>query len=324
MRTALTVAPVFPGGRHVDPAGGSGQYTCVYVLGKPGAEGYAAGIDIDAFTRSGSSLLLLPPTVGSVGLDLTIEGTQYRLLLTKNERHEASAVRAQLTATNLLDAEARAYDGILPIVSWLSFRYGVGLSVQGWVVSEDATGLQRVRVGLLGESRTLAPEPIGLVLTAETRMLLAAYREASATSDIFLQALSYWKTIEGVYALRVREAHEALERGEEPRRREREQIPAALADIPYQDKWALEGFQPYLGKKFTSVRDDLRDRLRHGLAHLLPGDVNVRSLSADVFNDVSICEEVVPVLRYMAATLLTNHLAEADASPAAAPAPSTP
>ena len=310
MRTAVTAVPVFPGGKSSDPEGQPGEYTCVYVLAHPGAEGYVANIDADSFISSGSSLLTFPAGVGGVQFQLTIEGALYEMAIEGNGQREASAVRATLRAASLIQAEALAYDNILPIVSWLAFRYDVGIAVRGCVVTEVATGTQRIRVGLLGETRVLANEVIGVSLTQEARMLLATYREASASSNIFLQALSYWKVLEGVYAVRAQDAQAARERGDEPKVRPRELIPATLEEVPYRDKWALAGFERYLGKRFTFVRDDLRERLRHGLAHLIPGDTHIQSLSADVFNDVSVSEEAVPVLRYMAKTLVSSYLTE--------------
>ena len=61
MRTALTVAPVFAGEPDPDPKGLPGEYTCVYVLAYPGAEGYVANVDIATFLESGASLLTFPP-----------------------------------------------------------------------------------------------------------------------------------------------------------------------------------------------------------------------------------------------------------------------
>lgn len=310
MRTALTVVPVVPGGESPDSNGKPGEYTCVYVLGYPGAEGYVANVDFDVFARSGGSLLSFPPGINGIAYKLTIEGTTYDLAIESNERREASAVRATLRASSILEAEGLAYDNILPIVSWLAFHYDVGLAVRGWVVTEVATSVQRIRVGFLGEPRELANEVIAISLTQAARMLLATYREASASSNIFLQALSFWKVVEGVYTLRSQEAEERKGGGEGPTVRVRELIPATLDDVPFTDKWACDGFQRYLGKRFTFVRDDLRERLRHGLAHLLPGDANVKSLSADVFNDVAACEEALPVLRYMAQTLISSYLTE--------------
>jgi hypothetical protein len=312
MRTAITVVPVFPDRADPGPEGGPGEYTCVFVLAYPGAEGYSAEVDADAFMRSGSSLLTFPPEVKNFEFKLMIEGHEYAMTIESNDRREAATVSATLNASNLIQAEALAYDNILPIVSLLAFRYNVGIAVRGCVITEVATNAQRIRLGLLGQSRVLANERIGIALTQEARMLLATYREASATSNIFLQALSYWKVIEGVYALRSKEAQEARDHGEMPKVRPRETIPATRVDLPYSDKWALDGFEDYLGKKFTFVRDELRERLRHGLAHLLPGDTDIHSLSADIFNDVSTCEEAVPVLRYMAQTLMTDYLAEHD------------
>jgi hypothetical protein len=64
-------------------------------------------------------------------------------------------------------------------------------------------------------------------------------------------------------------------------------------------------FTPFLGKKFTEVRDELRGELRNSLAHL---DINAGPFTIDTWDDLTYIRKVLPVLRYMARTLLSAEL----------------
>jgi len=308
MRTALTVTAQRRGDAPPDPGGSPGLYRCAYVLGLPGGDGPAADIDVDAFLGSGRSLLLFPPQLQTLDFELTIQGRKYNIALRKNVHGEAAALTAEAQADSMLEAEALFYDNILPLVSWLSCRFEVALTVPGWVLTEVRTSTKKARVWLLGTTRELALPLPATTMTPEMRALFAAYREGGVVGNVFYQALSYWKVIEGVYFLRDTAAKAAIAEGQPAPVFARERVPETIDDIPYVDSWAAQGFMPYLGKRFTSVRDDLSKKLRDAVAHLVPGSTTLRSLSGDTFNDVSTCEEAVPVLRYMARTLITNYL----------------
>jgi hypothetical protein len=64
-------------------------------------------------------------------------------------------------------------------------------------------------------------------------------------------------------------------------------------------------FTPFLGKKLTQVRDELRGELRNSLAHL---DVNADPFTIDTWHDLTYISNVLPVLRYMARMLLSAEL----------------
>jgi hypothetical protein len=67
---------------------------------------------------------------------------------------------------------------------------------------------------------------------------------------------------------------------------------------------------PYLGRKFTSIwKEDLRDRVRNAVAHLR---ADAPSLTADRAEDIGICREAVPLLHYMARTMLMQEISDQD------------
>lgn len=80
-----------------------------------------------------------------------------------------------------------------------------------------------------------------------------------------------------------------------------ERIPTDL-DI---DPLDADAFRPYLGKKFSAVLDELRTVVRTAVAHLDPfGD----SLVADEFEDITKCEILLPVVKYIARQMITRIL----------------
>ena len=82
-------------------------------------------------------------------------------------------------------------------------------------------------------------------------------------------------------------------------------MPAQLDEIPIVVDSILESFRPFLGRKFSSIVDHFRPLVRNAIAHLDPAqDV----LDIDRFQDVQACERAVPILRYIARTLIRFEL----------------
>ena len=82
-------------------------------------------------------------------------------------------------------------------------------------------------------------------------------------------------------------------------------MPTDLADLAVHT-WVKDSFQPYLGRKYTWILDQLRPLIRNAIAHLDPTGV---SLVADRFEDVDRCERALPVVKYLARDMLRNELA---------------
>jgi hypothetical protein len=223
-----------------------------------------------------------------------------------NRYGRLAALIARLDAASFRQARQIAHDLIQPFVSWLSYAHDVAIDVAAIRIEEEATRISMLRAGLLGEERRLRIE--GHQSKLEYRLLFSSYREGLSSTNTFFQALSFWRVIEGVRALRqIR--HKALTAAGMPIRDPSEAMPNEISSITAVDKHYLDNFTPYAGWKFTRVIDELRPVIRNALAHLDPEhDV----LVADRFDDMERCEKAVPVLRYMSRIMLSSYL-EADA-----------
>jgi hypothetical protein len=121
------------------------------------------------------------------------------------------------------------------------------------------------------------------------RRLLAAYREGMNSTNVFYQALSFSKVIEGLGPLLGTDrAKKAL------------RFPDDLKAVP----GSAPVFGRFLGRKFNWAVDQLRPLIRNAIAHLDP----LQSvLDIDHLDDVRACEEAIPVLRYMARMFLKEY-----------------
>jgi hypothetical protein len=315
-RATITVVPQFP---PADPRatvtsdrGRPGAYSCTFVLSRPGAETYRSGIDIAAFMETGDSLLAVSQEVAGVSVTVTTAEGPRNVTLRANASRSIAACELEVHAADFADAETKCHEIVLPLLSWWSVRYDVGMDIAGYVIIEQTTGSQRVQVGLLGQVKLLADLRESFVSKPQFSEVFAAYREASNASNVFYGVLTYWRVIEGTYRLRdARRA--AVELAGGTFRDPAERIPQSVASIvPASEAWLRASFAPHLGKKFTYVRDHYRPLLRNALAHLDPtGDRP--ALSPDRHADLIAAELALPILHHLARELLRSELrADAD------------
>ncbi len=105
--------------------------------------------------------------------------------------------------------------------------------------------------------------------------------------------------------LRIHRRVATLNAGNQYKEPPDERMPDTESDCGSTDPLVLENFKPYLGKKFTWVLEQMRGLLRNAVAHLDPtGD----SLIADKFEDVTKCEQALPVIKYISRVMLSNEL----------------
>jgi hypothetical protein len=164
------------------------------------------------------------------------------------------------------------------------------------------TGTRKAAFGMLGKMKILAiGSGIGSRVSHDSyRHLFAAYREGMNATNVFYQALSFSKVIEGCRKLRERKNAEVNNSGRRPFTPSLA-MPAQLDEIPIVLDSIRESFRPFLGRKFSSIVDQFRPLMRNAIAHLDPTqDV----LDIDRFQDVQACERAVPILRYIARTLI--------------------
>jgi hypothetical protein len=320
--TSITAVPKFPpehalGGADLPPGGSPGGYAVDAVLGVPGASRSAfTELNWDVIAAKGDSLIEVPGEATGVTQTWHLGGPGGDQVIAYD--FGLNADRRLATATTRLNADGfeaalvTAQDVLESYLSVMSFCHDVPAEVVSWRVTEERTGAVRLAMKHLGKVK-----PIDLNLTMlsspELRELLSTWREAMNSATPMGQALGFYKIIERVHKYRVdREArtrstsnHYLLPR---------ETIPARIEGLIPEYEWSSDTFKPFLGKKFTSVWDqDLRERIRNAVAHLRE---EAPSLTPDRAADVEICRQAVPVLHYIARTMLRREILDQEERPA--------
>jgi hypothetical protein len=310
-----TIVPVFEKGEPGPPEGGRGTYDAVVALGIPGREIILVDVDFSEAVSSGDSQIL--STGGEA--QLYLEGLdQYSTVkLVPNTQGRMAQIRLSVEALNFGDAERFTHDLVMPIISRMAFETDTALDVRTIHLTERSTGIQTISGRVFGKTARL--DTIEGMITPELRPYLASYREGLNLNSETYQALAFWKVIEGVTTFntsRIRRTQSGTRTAvPDP---EEHRFPAASEDIPDPDQWTALCFAPYLGMTFKEVKEILQIPIRHAVAHLVPG---LDTRSVDVFDDLQTCRTAVPVLRFMARTLIQ---CEIDALEFVAPRPMEP
>jgi hypothetical protein len=122
------------------------------------------------------------------------------------------------------------------------------------------------------------------------------------------QALSYYKIVEGAATYGVNRARAVAKAGGPvaPDVLDSRRVPTDLNHIPNLPEGQVQPASRFGGLSFREFKDQIEDTIRNAVAHLTPGrEVRV----ADYLDDVQACREVVPILRYIARTLIQDELA---------------
>ena len=282
------------------PAGGSGRYLFTFVLSIPGKEAFRNELNIGRIMASGDSLLFVGPD-----LQLEIaskENPDVAMTLGVNKQGRLATVRIPVLASSFEHAQRIAYDNVMAVLSEISFRFDVALDVAGHEAVEEKTEVRWYVFGLVGKVKTFDSE-FQLNLDPERGRLLASYREGLNSTNVFYQALSFYKVGEGVRALRKRQSRKA--KGASVDTNPVEAFSADINELAIENEAAKEVFQRYLGKPFFDALDDLKEQIRHAIAHLAYLD---DVIDHDRYDDVSRCLRAIPVLKYVARTMLENYI----------------
>ncbi|MCZ9884738.1 hypothetical protein NFJ07_23420 [Arthrobacter sp. B2a2-09] len=287
------------------PTGSAGDYIVVYRLGVPGVQTVSSEFNFGTLESTGDSLIEAPSDAAQLVVELMAAPdapTSQTLTLGVNREHRLSSVTVRCNAKNFEGAAALAHDLVMPILSQLAFNHEVAITTTGREILEIATEARQLSQIAVGAVKGMTS---GLwASTPEQRRLLSSYREGLSSSEPLYQALSFYKVIEGVLTMRTIEDADLRARGETPNR-ESERIPQDITAVlhPYDSVLLSEAFAPYLGRKFADVRDDLRESLRNNISHM---DFSAAPFGADSYGDVMAVLRSLPVLRYMARTLLSS------------------
>ena len=309
------MVPSFPsehplGGADLPPSGSPGKYTVDVVLGIPGmSQSVFSEIDWDKISARGDSLIQVPKDVARLTLAWSHSGRKelsYELGL--NDDGRLATARTCLEASSFREALTNAQNALDSYLSSLSFHHDVPMEAVAWRVTEEHTGAVHFAMKLLGKTKQLDLPPTLVRSTPSRRELFSTWREAMNATTPMAQALGFYKIIDRIHMYRAdREAR--TRNSERHYLPPREVIPdEASLFADYDD--ASGSFAPYLGKKFTAVwKGDLRDRIRNAIAHLRKDGP---SLTADNSADIGICREAVPLLHYMARTMLLCEISDQD------------
>lgn len=304
-RLEYTIVPVFPpsDSRHNlsnGSIGSSGTYAITYSLAVPGTSVNQTEADFDALEESGDSLLAVTTSEPEL---VFVDDSLPVVAATVNANGRLGTLRHDVVAADFHSAARTSYDQIMPLLSRWAFDHDAPITVSGVELLEVATDARKLIATFVGAVKTFSAS--SYECSAEAKQALASYREGLSSSEPLYQALSYFKVIEMVF--HVRAAERARSRKERlPTLHPSEKFPTSTEFLHPFDKEMYGGyFAPYLGKKFTAVRDDLKGSLRNSIAHLDPGR---DPFGVDTYDDLLTVERNLPVLRYMARVLLASIL----------------
>ena len=168
---------------------------------------------------------------------------------------------------------------------------------------EERTLSHKYVFGILGRTKQFQMSEQDVFQSSpEYRRVFAAYREGMNATNAFYQVLSFYKVAEGIRSLRAERRTQTQDQRLVTYPEER--IPEQLEDIGV-DFLETASFKPFLGQKFTRVLDHYRSLIRNAVAHLDPMQ-NV--LDIDRYDDVLTCLIAVPVLRYVARSMIRSEL----------------
>ncbi|PYL02226.1 MAG: hypothetical protein DME32_07030, partial [Verrucomicrobia bacterium] len=162
--------------------------------------------------------------------------------------------KCRAIANSFTQAEETGYNVTAALISFLTFTCDVGIEIAGCDIVEKATGSSKAIYGMLGKIKPLSlPRDYDEFLSDEkNRRLLAAYREGMNATNVFYQALTFAKVIEGMTKTIPRPDNSGAI--DSRRRYMSTRIPAELSDLPVTSNEIVETFRPFLGKKFSWVR----------------------------------------------------------------------
>ncbi len=287
------------------PDGSPGIYLITFVLCVPGQKVFQDSLDFAKLRDAGDSLLHFPQGIRDIKIQVSARQGFAEIAFLKNRRGAMSHAITRIYAQNFEDANKSAYQIVVPALSRLSFKFDIPLDVIGFEALEETTSTTLYSYGLLGRPTWFSDLQHFSTQEEHTRFF-SAYREALNAANVFYQALSFYKVVEGVLANRIRKmrATSSFTKGDVgflPT----EIFPSAMADISSDDEMTVGEFSIHLGKSFEDVHEHYRNLIRNAIAHLSQLD---SVIDADNYDDISTCERAIPVLKFMARQMLQHDL----------------
>lgn len=284
--------------------GGHSAYDVRYILSIPGVDTFKDKIDFENVANSGNSLLQLP-----LGEHLIIKVkdkiAESEIQFLGNKKGILSQVRLRVKCNSFEEAERFAHERVSMVLSYWSFLFDTAIEISDYLIIEENTGTRKYSVGLIGKVKPFSND-LAFDLPPEHQRILAAYRDAMNSSNVFYQLLCFFKVTEGIISLRRNEIKKIRplrkgEQGFEPN----EKFPDDIKQLPVEDDFTGQVFNEFLGKNFQEVREIFKDSFRDAIAHLIKFN---SVLDSDRYDDVTKCARAIPILKYIARTMLENDL----------------
>jgi hypothetical protein len=269
----------------------------------PGRDVFHENLNFPEIMKSGDSLLW-------IGQDKQLkvgasDGNESgSIIVSANAQGRLASARITTQAANFIEAERIAYDLIVPHLSYWSFLHDVAIDIAGFETIETRTQIAKYSFGSVGKIKAFDSRALFRPDSIKCR-LLAAYREGMNDTNVFYQALSFYKVAEGINAVRKKASRRDAKAKGTTQSYSSERFPTDLHALEVTDELTKASFEPYLGQNFDSVMNHLKTVIRHAIAHLSQFE---GALDADKYDDVISCLKAVPVLRYIAHKMLQNHL----------------
>jgi hypothetical protein len=219
-----------------------------------------------------------------------------------NQKGRLSHFNVHFHASNYDEAIEVARNNIQPLLSGWATRFNIPIYVFRIRAQEEATNIVKniLYHQLYAPVRISHAEINRLYWFPKDTRLLSFYHDALNSTNPKYQFLCYFKVIELVLGLRGKKAAEAKTRGE-PTGRPREILP--------DEEWFRLHLAPdvqarLIGKKFTTIRDDVLRPIRTRIAHgLLDNDMDSEISDEEVY-------PYMPIAKLMAERLLSSEIAE--------------
>ena len=134
--------------------GSHGQYQVTYVLTTPGT-GLIGGTSQEKITETGDSLLEFPPGLPGIAIEFFNGAAHVEARCYPNRRRRLAKIQTSFNASSRAEAEKSASDLILPMLSWLTYRYDVPLDVKACEVLEISTNVVGYAINVHGRPRQI-------------------------------------------------------------------------------------------------------------------------------------------------------------------------
>jgi hypothetical protein len=310
----FAVVPVFDksegGENDTKPVGKPGNYKVTFFLARPEVSLSGVGLSETEGVFGDSSLVITSPEPRSPKSTdhLIVEAhdsgeAPLTFQLWPNKYGRLSRIDIEMQAKNHEAARNRAYKGLLPFLSVLSFEHDIPLEIKKTETFEIKTGGQQLEFRMFFK-------PVGFngskggAKSIDIRTLMSHYREALNSTSINYSFLCFYRILEAIYAKREKLISEKKVRFEFQRENR-----LKLEDLQGLSKH-MDDYQEFVGKKFGNIFEKELTPLRIRIAH---GLVTLQGLFDNTADDVALrdrASHLIPIAQILARIEIQNELSK--------------